>query len=98
MKAYHVAKDGSVTIQEGGDSFWFDENEEIIFMETEAKDFPGHTIYYDDESIFKANEVRALVAGTEVPLPVWFCGIDGENITSPKISVESLKGSIRLPA
>lgn len=97
MKAYCINRDGSVTEHHGEPDFWM-EGDEISWTATEARTLPGNDIYYDDESISDPGEVRASVAGVEVPLPAWFVGFEADDSCSPTVSIDELRKHIALPS
>lgn len=96
MKAYKISRNGDIDIHGGPEDFWMDE--EVEYGEIESPTFPGHSIYYNDNSMWDPGEVRVFVGGVEVPLPVWFVGIDGEGTKSPEISPEELRKTIKFPS
>lgn len=95
MKAILISKNGDVSIHEGEEDFW--EDDDVVYAEIETPQFPGNAIYYDDESMQDPGEVRAVIGGVEVPLPAWVVGVRGEDIIDPTVSVEDIKKSIALP-
>ena len=96
MKAINIARDGSVTLHEGEEDFWLDED--ITWAETEPPQFPGHTIYYDDESLQDPGEVRVVLGGVEVPLPAWLVGINGHDVCDPTVHIDEVRKAIKLPS
>lgn len=95
MKAIKIERDGEVTVHEGPEDFWMEED--IVWAETEPPAFPGNTIYYDDESITDPGEVRVVIGGVEVPLPAWLVGVSGENTCDPTVTPDDVRQGITLP-
>lgn len=96
LTAIIIERDGSVVAETRPEDEWMDED--IVWAETEYRGHPDHAIYYDDEAMEDPGMVRAVIAGVEVPLPVWIVGVDGENTCPPTVSIEKVKGDLSLAA
>lgn len=96
LKAYKIDRDGTVSVEEGPEDFWMDEN--IDYAETETPLIPGHTVFFDDNAISQPGHVRMMVGGVEVPLPAWFLGVEGEGTRTPDITPEDLQKAIKIPS
>ena len=95
MKAIQISRNGDITVHEGPEDFWMDED--IVWAETEPPGLPGNTIYYDDESINDPGEVRVMLGGVEVPLPAWLVGISGEDTCDPTVDIDEVMKALSLP-
>ena len=96
LTAIKIDRNGSVTAETRPEEEWMDED--TVWAETDYRGHPDHAIYYDDEAMEDPGMVRAVVAGIEVPLPVWIVGVEGENTCPPSVSIETVQGDLSLPA
>lgn len=96
MNAIKIDRDGTITQTDGPDEAWM--TDDVVWAEIEYPGQPGHAIYYDDDAMEDPGMVRVLIAGAEVPLPVFVVGIDGERTCAPTLSSQQIKQDLRLPS
>ena len=95
MRVIKVSRDGEVTSHDGEPDFWM--NEDICWAATDYPGEEGHYIYYDDEAMTDPGQVRIMIAGNEIPLPVWITGSDGHDTGDASISLEKVRKDLQIP-
>lgn len=92
MRAIRVDQDGTVKEFDGKPNFWMDKN--ISWAAGDYRGQKDHFVYYNDMAMFEPQLVRANIAGSGFPLPVWIVGADGEADTDATLTVDRVMADL----